>query len=151
MNRLVKSNNSYPVDSVDFFNSMFDEAFGNFFSPFRNSNLHSLKSDYFIEDNEAVINVDVAGSTGDNVDVQYNKDQNMVVIKVAKQYEKKESKPSFYVRERTISEQSRSFKLPENVDPATFTADVKNGLLSIRVKIGVKDKPESIIPIKVNS
>lgn len=150
MNRIVKQNN-YPVETVDFFNTMFDETFGNFFSPFRGSALHSLKSDYFIEGEEAVINVDVAGSTGENVDVEYNKDQNMVTVKVAKQYEKKETKPSFYVRERTISEQARSFKLPDNVDPGTFSAEVKNGLLSIRVKIGVKNKPESVIPIKVNS
>lgn len=154
MNRLVKVNNNVSVNPVDFFDTMFDEMLGNFVSPgFRrfSSSMNCLQSDYFTENGEMIINVDVAGSTKEDVDVQYHKDQNTLVVKVGKQYEKKETKPTFYLRERTISERTRSFKLPDNIDVSTITADVHNGLLTVRAKVGEIEKSPAVIPIKVNS
>ena len=146
IDKLSKQN---PYDMM--FESTFEDMVSSLFSLNNRRTFNSLKSDYFVEDGNIVINVDVAGSSSDDVDINYDKDQNMLSIRVAKQYEKKESKPQFYMRERVISDQSRNFQLPRGVDPESISAEVKNGLLTVRAGFLESKKLESKVVIKVNS
>ncbi len=129
-----------------FANNLFDEVFPEMKTLTRNS----MRSDYYMEDGNITINVDVAGATSDDVSVNLSKAQKCVVVTMAKQYEKKESKPAFYLRERTISDQKRIFSLPENFDYESMEATVKNGLLTIKGKT-IKHTNESSVIIKVKS
>lgn len=150
MNRLVKTN-TFPVleNSLDMLESLLNDSFLNTTSV-PNRKIVSMKSDYFIEDNEVVLNIDVAGSTNEDVIVDFNKDTFTLTVKVAKQYEKKENKPRFYIRERVISDQSRAFYLPSDIDINSITADVKNGLLTVRAKKKELLQSEATVTIKVN-
>lgn len=40
---------------------------------------------------------------------------------------------TYVLRERKLNSFSRSFKLPENADPASITADFRNGVLSMEI------------------
>jgi HSP20 family molecular chaperone IbpA len=93
----------YPSYIVDYINDSFleKELFG--------TKTARLKTDYFIENDEVVLNIDVAGSSSEDVKVSYNSENNSLTVRIAKQYEKKDIKPNFYIRERMISDQSRSF------------------------------------------
>jgi HSP20 family molecular chaperone IbpA len=126
-------------------NQFFDDPFVSFFGGNR-----FLKSDYFLENGEITINVDVPGSSSDDVVVDFNKENYVLTVKVAKQYEKKDTKPSFYQRERVISEQSRSFHLSNDIDENTISAQVVNGLLTVKAKIKNKESKDSTVTIKVN-
>jgi HSP20 family protein len=52
----------------------------------------------------------------------------------------------FVIRERRRSSFTRSFKLPENTDPDTISADFKNGILSLEIKKRTESQ-KRIIPI----
>ena len=135
----------YPSYIVDYINDSFLEK-----ELFRTKTAR-LKTDYFIENDEVVLNIDVAGSSSEDVKVSYNSENNSLTVRIAKQYEKKDIKPNFYIRERMISDQSRSFYLPPEIDSSSIVADVKNGLLTIKAKLKTKSYESSTITIKVNS
>ncbi|MDR0722066.1 MAG: Hsp20/alpha crystallin family protein [Treponema sp.] len=61
---------------------------------------------------------------------------------------KKEEKEEkiFIIRERRRSSFTRSFKLPENVDPDTISAHFKNGILSLEIKKRTESQ-KRMIPI----
>jgi HSP20 family protein len=44
-----------------------------------------------------------------------------------------ESKGAWLIRERRVNSFSRSFKLPENANPETVSAEFKNGILSLDI------------------
>ena len=133
----------------------FEQLFDNFLVPsvFQHPtfNTQTLKADYFVENNQLYLNVDVPGSSPEDVTVEYNKQAHSILVKVSKQYEKKDNKPSFYRRERCLSEQSRSFSLPNDVDESTIQADIKNGLLNITAKFFEKLPETNYVTIKVNN
>jgi HSP20 family molecular chaperone IbpA len=120
----------YPSYIVDYINDSFleKELFG--------TKTARLKTDYFIENDEVVLNIDVAGSSSEDVKVSYNSENNSLTVRIAKQYEKKDIKPNFYIRE---------------LDSSSIAADVKNGLLTIKAKLKTKSYESSTITIKVNS
>lgn len=150
MNKLMKVNSINPLyDAFNAFNS-FDSLLSEAMNFPPSFSKMALKSDYFIEDGEITINVDVPGSNREDVLVDFNKDSYLLSVKVAKQYEKKENKPQFYCRERIISNQNRTFQLPLDVDPNSITAEVVNGLLTVKAKIVKTENPNSTMSISVN-
>jgi HSP20 family molecular chaperone IbpA len=56
---------------------------------------------------------------------------------------------NFLIRERRSSSFSRSFRLPENADPATVSASFKNGILSLEIKKR-SEAQKRVIQIKSN-
>jgi HSP20 family protein len=52
----------------------------------------------------------------------------------------------FIIRERRRSSFTRSFKLPENADPDTISADFKNGILNLEIKKRTESQ-KRMIPI----
>jgi len=151
MNKIVKTNTVSPfLDSFSYLDTIFDDTFSSMLtSPLRKSFL-TLKTDYFIENGELTLNVDVPGSVSEDVIVDFNKENYVLSVKVAKQYEKKESKPNFFVRERVISNQARSFRLPQDIDTQSISAKVENGLLTVKAKIKQHEPSDSNVVIKVN-
>ncbi|MDR1956245.1 MAG: Hsp20/alpha crystallin family protein [Treponema sp.] len=59
---------------------------------------------------------------------------------------KEEEEKVFIIRERGRSAFTRSFKLPENADPDTISADFKNGILSLEIKKRTASQ-KRVIPI----
>jgi HSP20 family protein len=149
MNKTLKTNTISPLfDTFNYFDAIFDDAFSGMIPSARK--LPTLKTDYFLEDGELTINVDVPGSSSEDVIVDFNKDNYLLYVKVAKQYEKKESKPQFYRRERVISDQTRTFQLPSDIDVDSISAKVENGLLTVKAKTIKINPVQSTLQIKVN-
>lgn len=141
-NTLSRLNSQFP---------MFGTPFDSLFALTNDFQRSTLNTDYFVEGNEIILNIDVAGSSESDVKVVYHEYDNTIEVSINKQYERKEPKPQFFLRERTISHQSRRFSLPKDVDTSSIKASVKDGLLTIKAKkIDVKEG-KGAIEIAVNS
>lgn len=151
MNRSIIKRNTGSVWNT--FDKMFKEFEVLFPIPIEQSLPHnySMRSDYFVENGRIHINIDCPGLSKEEVQVSLNKQTNVLMVTAKKQYEKK-TDIKFVCRERSISEMSRRYRLPENADLSTFTASMENGLLSIvcdtKSVEAVTDEGYTVIPIK---
>lgn len=131
------------LDTLNTIDNIFDvnQLFSDFFGNSRSLNnairpkLPDLQSDMYVEGGVLKLNVNIPGIEKDQVKLDYNNDKHKLTVKVSSQYEKKEDKPNFYIRERNISESQRSFQLPLGADASTISAKIHNGLLLIEMKV----------------
>ena len=87
-----------------------------------------------VETNDAyIVEAELAGY--EEKDIEINIDNNTLTIEscIDKDSGKQENENRYIVRERHISQFSRSFKLPENADADAVNAEFKNGLLSLKI------------------
>jgi HSP20 family protein len=124
------------VNSIDnlFFDSFFRNrnAYNNLWDIYDYTNANSyIKIDMKEVDNEFIITADVPGVDKSNIDININ--DNYLTIKTEKNKEKEESKSNFYYSERSFGVQSRTIKIPKNVDKDNIKAKYENGVLNIRV------------------
>lgn len=134
------------VNDIFDVNQLFSDFFGNSNGLFNYANanrvkLPDLQSDMYVEGGVLKLNVNIPGVEKEQVKLDYNSDKHKLTVKVSSQYEKKEDKPNFYIRERNISESQRSFQLPSGADASTITAKINNGLLSIEMKVNEISPP----------
>lgn len=111
-----------------------------------------LKSDFFYENDKMVINIEVPGSTKEDINVEYNDSTDtgaFITVKVNKQYVKMNNTPEFFHRERLLQENTRVYHMHRAIDPSTITANVKNGLLTLTADL-LQDKPSmNVLSVKV--
>jgi HSP20 family protein len=70
----------------------------------------------------------------DETDLEIQLDNRTLIIKSAKEDTVEKPEDRYYIRERRKSAFSRSFKLPEDAEAETITANFKNGLLCMEIK-----------------
>lgn len=150
MNKSIINKNTTSIWNT--FDNLFKEFEVLFPMPIEyNGILHSPPSDYFVENGRININIDLPGLGKEDVQIQLNKQANVLLVTAKKQYEKK-TDIKFICRERHISEMTRRYRLPENADLSTLKVDMKNGLLSITCAIKsvepVVDEGYTVIPIE---
>lgn len=127
-----------------FFNDPLFNWTGLDYFPVFSRNRQDLCCDMYIEKDVLHINVNAPGVEKDQVSIEHDRRSNRLVVQISNQYEKKEDKPHFYIRERNISQMSRTFALPENIDGDTISADLNNGLLEIRANLAKpEEKPDT--------
>lgn len=96
-----------------------------------------------VERNDAYyITADVPGVRDEDIDVTVQ--DNHLVISGSRTAEERKEGDNYYVYERRFGNFSRAFALPENADSNTVEADLKGGVLEVRV-----GKRESARPRKV--
>jgi HSP20 family protein len=96
-----------------------------------------------IERNDAYfITADMPGVSGDDLDVTVQ--DNHLVISGSRGAEERKEGDNYYVYERRFGNFSRAFALPDNADAEAIDADLKEGVLQVRV-----GKRESAKPRKV--
>lgn len=89
------------------------------------------------EDKDAyTLQMDLPGKTDKDVNIQL--DRNVLTICSEENNEKEEKKDEkdqskWLIRERSYCKFSRSFTLPEDVDFENLSAEVKNGVLSVKM------------------
>ena len=88
------------------------------------------------------ITADVPGVREDDIDVTVQ--DNYLVISGSRNAEERQEGDNYYVYERRYGNFSRAFSLPDNADADAVEADMKNGVLEVRVA-----KRESARPRKV--
>ena len=86
---------------------------------------------------ELLLTVELPGMTTENIDISFEDD--VLTIRGEKKEEKKEAKeeknggPKYHLWERTYGAFIRSFTLPLTIDPAKIVAELKDGILKIRM------------------
>lgn len=76
-----------------------------------------------------LMEVELPGLTEKDVEVKL--DNNLLTISSSKSEKKEEKKNGYIMRERSASQFSRSFVLPESIDREKIGAEFKNGILHL--------------------
>lgn len=89
-----------------------------------------------------VFKADLPGIDPKDVDVQMT--ENRLTVTGKREQEKEEKSDTMYRRERSYGSFSRSFTLPSGVDSDKIDADLKNGVLTLRVPKKPEAKPKQV-------
>ena len=101
-----------------------------------------LTIDVYQTDSEIVIKSTIAGVTADDLDVNITND--MVTIKGKREDDTKESGRDYYYQECYWGSFSRSIILPVDIEAENATAEIKDGILTIRLPKAEKVKTKKI-------
>lgn len=94
------------------------------------------------EDDALVLKVDLPGLGEDDVNVEIDGD--VLTLSGERRFEQKKEEGSFYRVERGFGHFSRSFTLPDGVDPETVEGHFDRGVLELRIP-----KPEAKQPKRI--
>jgi len=129
---------------------VFEDSWNRFFDPFSADVPAAKRTSPSIDidenDNRYSLEVELPGLTEKDVEVKV--EGNLLTLSSKKSEEKEEKNRDYVLKERRSYNFSRSFVLPENVEPDKITAEFKNGLLVIDVPKAEKAKPK-LLEIKV--
>ena len=93
-------------------------------------------------DQEIVLKAELPDMAREDIDITV---ENFVLtIKGEKKFSNEVKEEQFHHVERRYGTFSRSFSLPQTVDPARVTADYKHGVLTVRLPLREDAKPRSI-------
>ena len=93
-------------------------------------------------DGEYLMEVELPGLSEKDVEVKL--DNNLLTISSAKSEKKEEKKNGYILRERSASQFSRSFVLPQSIDREKIGAEFKNGILHLTFPKVPAAKPKTI-------
>src|SRR5579863_1445353 len=96
--------------------------------------------DVYEDEHNLVLKLEVPGVNEENLDIQV--ENNTLVVKGEKTFEKEEKEESFHRIERRYGSFVRTFRLPTTVDSEKIEAHYDKGVLKIQVakKAGAKPK-----------
>jgi HSP20 family protein len=98
--------------------------------------------DIFETDHEVVLEVDLPGVTREGVHVEVN--EGILHLRGERKLEKEAKEENYHRVERSYGTFQRSFSLPETVDPEKVTAELRNGVLEVRLGKREQAKPKQI-------
>jgi len=93
-------------------------------------------------DHELVLKAEVPDMTREDIDITV--DNGTLNIKGEKKLASGVKEEQFHRIERRYGTFSRSFSLPQTVDPSKVSAEYKNGVLTVRLPLREEAKPRSI-------
>jgi HSP20 family protein len=125
----------------DQFNRLFNESFRS----------HSEESalttwapavDIYETANELVVKADLPDVNEKDIDVRV--ENNLLTIRGERKFEKSVSEENYLRVERTYGSFSRSFSLPNTVNPEAIGAEYKNGVLTVTLPKREESKPRQV-------
>jgi HSP20 family protein len=134
------------------FPSIVDEFFGSdlfpkfFFESEKMSNVPAVN----IVEGTADYRIEVAAPGLEKKDFKIDLDNNVLTVSSKKEQEAEEKDDRFMRKEFNYTSFSRSFALPESVDPEKITANHKDGVLSIVVPKKEEAKIKPVKQIKIS-
>jgi HSP20 family protein len=93
------------------------------------------------------VDAEVPGLSAENVNIEVEK--NVLTIRGERKVEKEEGEGKYKRIERRYGSFSRSFTLPDTVDADSISADLKNGVLALRLPKKEAPSPRSV-PVKAS-
>ena len=93
-------------------------------------------------DQEVVLKAELPDMTREDIDITV--DNGTLTIRGEKKFSNEVKEESFHRIERRYGAFSRSFSLPQTVDPNRVSAEYKQGVLSVRLPLREEAKPRSI-------
>jgi len=135
------------VSMHDRINRLFEDAFKGF-----DQSTDSLASwypsaDIYETKDEYAFKLEVPGLSKDDVKIELN--DNTLSISGEKKESNEVKKENFHRIESYSGKFSRSFSLPRNIDTKKINANMKNGVLELRIPKAEEQKTKAI-PISVN-
>ncbi len=94
------------------------------------------------EDDAFYVDAEVPGLSADDIKVDIEK--NVLTLSGERKIEKEETKDTYRRVERQYGSFTRSFSLPETVDTENIRADLKDGVLELRLPKKEAPRPKSI-------
>lgn len=101
--------------------------------------------DVYEDEHNIVLNVEVPGIKQDDIDIRL--ENNTLTIRGERKFEQEVKEENFHRIERNYGAFTRSFTLPNTVDPEQVSADYDNGVLKVKLAKRAEAKPKQI---KVN-
>ena len=101
--------------------------------------------DVYEDEHNITLKIEVPGI--DEKDINVSIENNMLTVRGERRFEKDEKEENFHRVERMYGSFTRSFTLPNTVDPEQVSAHYEKGLLKIRLAKKAEAKPKQI---KVN-
>ena len=89
-----------------------------------------------------VLKADLPGLKDEDVDVSLN--GNVLTISGKREEEHRDEGEQYYAMERSYGSFARSFSLPDSVDGEQVSADLKNGVLTVRLPVRPGAQPKKI-------
>ncbi len=142
MNSMIRRRTPFEFDTVrELMNAMNEplQQFGEL-KPFAQQNV--LPVDVSENDNEYVIRASLPGYQKDDLDIEVH--EGVVTIKAEQSDENGEDNERYHRRERTFSSMSRSITLPGIAADADPKAELKDGVLTLRVPQSPANKPRKV-------
>jgi HSP20 family protein len=142
---IVRRDNQW--DGVPVFPSMrqlmdrfFDEPF--FRAPTRGADDGTLDVDISEKDHQLIVRASVPGFKKEDIEVQVH--QGVLSINAKHNEETEEKGETFYRKERRYGSVSRRIALPGIVQDAPVDAELKDGVLTLRIQVPEQARPKQI-------
>jgi len=103
--------------------------------------------DIFETDAEIVVRAEVPGVSRDQVQVEV--DDGVLSLRGERKFEKEVKEENYHRVERVYGAFHRSFTLPDSVDPEKVLAELRDGVLEVRLGKREQAKPKQV-QVKVN-
>ncbi len=102
------------------------------------------RADLYETEDAYVLELEVPGFEADDIDLQF--ENGMLVVTGARSVEdeRQNGGKTYHVRERSFERFSRSFTLPESVDPDEVKANLEHGVLTVTLPKAPGAKPRRI-------
>jgi HSP20 family protein len=139
---------SSPTDLWDAFDSLrgeMERSLGLFRSPGASGLLDRTASpaiDVLETGDEFIVTADLPGVSKDNLELSVT--GTLLAIKGSKQVEHEEEKRKFLRKETWVGGFGRTIELPANVDPDKVSAELKDGILTVRIAKREEAKTKAI-------
>jgi HSP20 family protein len=101
--------------------------------------------DVYEDEHAITLKLEVPGVDQKDIDIRL--ENNTLTIRGERRFEKEEKEENFHRIERRYGSFTRSFTLPNTVDPEQVSAEFENGVLKIKLAKRAEAKPKQI---KVN-
>ena len=129
------------------FNQLFNQAFAQAFGPERGEEALSSREwspavDIYETGQNLVMKAELPGI--DPKDVEVRIENQVLSIKGERRFEKDVKEGNYHRVERSYGVFSRSFALPNTVNPDSVTADYQNGVLTLTLAKHEEAKPKTI-------
>ena len=112
------------------FDRLFDDDFDRFFSLSESAGARSAALDVAESERDYTVTLDVPGVAKDDVKISIDGKRVSIEAQQRKEADKKDGERIVY-RERSVASVSRAITLPAEVDDATSTAKLDNGVLTL--------------------
>lgn len=144
MNILTRRN-AYDVPTIGrVVNDLFNDPFFNEFKMISPTGLDegTLAVDVSEDDKHVFVRASLPGFKKENVQVEVH--DGVLSIKAEQSEEKEETSERFYRRERRFGSMNRRIALPSTVVEGETKAELKDGVLTLRLPKSVKEQPRKI-------
>lgn len=128
-------------------NRLFDDTFNNFLSPLVPSEHLAERAwmpavDIRETEDSLIMTAELPGMTKENVHITL--ENNVLTISGERKFEKDEKRENYHRIERAYGEFSRSFSVPNNIDPGKVQAKFSDGLLEVKLSKSPEARPRKI-------